>query len=196
MPGEIQSIFSMTDSEKLNKSFRLFYQSHLWMYQEFVPKMIENNRGHLAIISSEVVFTQLAFIAVYSSFKTAQLKLLEALDAELNHISSNQIKTTAVYLGGLKRGISTSMVRSFGYGEKYLSVFGLSSEYAAKKIVNSILQNRKCVFLPLYVYMIVLVKYLLPTACSELFLNSKNFIRNDKLLYTKDEKHMKADKLK
>ncbi len=192
----------MTDTEKLNKAFRLFYQSHLWLYQEFVPKMIEKNHGHLAIISSEVVFTQLAYIAVYSSFKTAQLKLLEALDAELNHVDSNKIKTTAIYLGGLKRGISTSMVKTFGGGEKYLSLYGLSSEYAAKKILDSILQNRKYVFLPLYVYILVLIKYLMPTSCADVILNSRNFIQTDKFQYIAQQTHAsdfhqkKTEKLK
>jgi all-trans-retinol dehydrogenase (NAD+) len=191
IPCEVESVFSMRDSEKLNKSFKLFYESHLWMYQEFLPKMIEKNHGHVVVVSSECVFTKLAFIHTYSGMKTAQAKLFECVDSELNYSADNKIKTTLIYLGGLRRGISTTMIRKFlvnnPIGMKYIDKFGLSDEYASKRIVKSVLKNEKYVYLPFYVYLIVFIKYFLPTACCELLLTSRNFINNRSLLvYNRD----------
>ena len=124
IPCEVQSVFKMLDSNKLNKVFKLFYESHLWMYQEFVPKMIEKNQGHLVLISSECVFSKIAFTQIYSSMKSAQTKLFECVDAELNFQINNKINTTLIYLGGLCKGISTEMVKTLHPKSKYLEKFG------------------------------------------------------------------------
>ena len=192
IPCEVESVFNMRDSSKLHKTFTLFYESHLWMYQEFLPKMIEKNHGHLVLISSETVFTKLAFIHMYSGMKSAQAKLFECVEAELNYSIDNKIKSTLVYLGGLQRGISTSMVQKFlkdnPLGMKYIDKFGLSNEYASKRIVKSVVRDEKYIYLPLYVYIIVFLKFVLPTACSELLLTSRNFIKNNSLIFYKREK--------
>lgn len=196
-PCEIESVFNLTH-DKLDKSFKLFYESHVWLYQEFLPSMIEKNHGHLALISSETVFTKLAFIHTYSSFKAAQAKLFETVDGELNYIENNQIKTTLVYLGGLKQGISTSMIKKFlpnnPIGFKCINKIGMSNEYASKRIVKSVLKNQKYVYLPLYVYIIVFIKYLLPEKCFDLLFTSKNFMDNSNLLVHSRSKEILKEK--
>lgn len=191
VPCEVESIFNLRDSDKLHKAFKLFYESHLWMYQEFVPKMIEKNHGHLVVISSETVFTKLAFTHMYSGMKTAQAKLFECVDAELNYSPDNKINTTLIYLGGLRKGISTSMIEKFfnksTSGKQFIDKFGLTNEYASKRIVKAVLRNNKYVYLPLYVYLLVFTKYFLPTLCSEHLLTSRNFIHNNNLLVHKRE---------
>ena len=185
IPCEVESIFSMRDSEKLHKTFKLFYESHLWMYQEFVPEMIEKNHGHLVVISSETVFTKLAFTHMYSGMKSAQAKLFECVDSELNYLPDNKVKSTLVYLGGLRKGISTTMVQSLHPNSKYLEKFGLTSEYASKLIMKSVLRNKKYIYLPGYVYLIVFIKYFLPICFSELLFRSRNVINNDNLIVHK-----------
>ena len=186
IPCEVESIFSMRDSEKLHKTFKLFYESHLWMYQEFVPEMIEKNHGHLVVISSETVFTKLAFTHMYSGMKSAQAKLFECVDSELNYLPDNKVKSTLVYLGGLRKGISTTMIQKFYENTtpamQYIDKFGLTNEYASKSILKSVIRNDKYVYLPFYVYLLVITKYFLPSLCSELLLTSRNFIHNKNLI--------------
>jgi all-trans-retinol dehydrogenase (NAD+) len=190
VPCEVDSVFKIRDSDKLHKVFKLFYESHLWMYQEFLPTMIEKNHGHLVVISSETVFTKLAFTHMYSGMKTAQAKLFECVDAELNFQINNKVNTSLVYLGGLREGISTEMLKTLHPKSKYLEKFGLTSEYASKCILKSILKNKKTIFLPFYVYIICFIRYFLPGCISECLFNSRNFVNNEKLVIYKhsDEK--------
>ena len=185
IPCEVQSVFKMLDSNKLNKVFKLFYESHLWMYQEFVPKMIEKNQGHLVLISSECVFSKIAFTQIYSSMKSAQTKLFECVDAELNFQINNKINTTLIYLGGLCKGISTEMVKTLHPKSKYLEKFGLTSEYASQCILKAILKNKKYIFLPFYVYIIFFIRCVLPSCISEFLFKSRNFVKNNNLVIYK-----------
>ncbi len=92
-------------TQETNDSFTLFYQSNVWMYQEFLPQMEERNSGHFVLISSQALFLNLPIVATYTALKAAQAKLLEAIDTELMMKNKqNKIKTSIVYLGGLNGG--------------------------------------------------------------------------------------------
>ena len=122
--------------------------------------------------------------------KSAQMKLFECVDAELNFQINNKVNTSLVYLGGLRKGISSEMVKTLHPKSKYLEKFGLTSEYASKCILKSILKNKKTIFLPFYVYTICFIRYFLPGCISECLFNSRNFVNNEKLVIYKhsDEK--------
>jgi short-subunit dehydrogenase len=108
---EKQSNKILTKSEsyasyQLAEAFKLFYQSNLWLYQEFLPQMKERNNGHFVLVSSEAVHLNIPQMSTYTCLKAAQTKLIETFDTELNqNDKSNKIKTTVVYLGPLKGGL-------------------------------------------------------------------------------------------
>jgi short-subunit dehydrogenase len=92
-------------SYQLAEAFKLFYQSNLWLYQEFLPQMKERNTGHFVLVSSESVHLNVPQMSTYSCLKAAQTKLIETFDTELNQNDKlNKIKTSVVYLGPLKGG--------------------------------------------------------------------------------------------
>jgi all-trans-retinol dehydrogenase (NAD+) len=73
--------------------------AHFWMFQAFLPKMIENNRGHIVAMSSMAGIMGFQNLVPYCGSKFAVRGIQEALSEELrcktNGKSQVRLKNTS-----------------------------------------------------------------------------------------------------
>lgn len=78
------------------KEIRMIYEintiAHCWMFQAFLPKMIEKNQGHIVALSSVAGLTGLNNLVPYCGSKFAVRGTMEALLEELRQHSNGQSK--------------------------------------------------------------------------------------------------------
>lgn len=168
------SVLDAFKSEDDIRMFNLFYESHKWTYQEFVPKMIENKCGHLVVISSLSAELNMPYMSMYSSLKLAQVKLLECLDEEIkvNH-KDCEINTSIVHLGLMDEGLTSTVSQKFHINFKS----AMKAEDASKKIVKGILRNDKHINVPGYIGLITLMRALFPIQCFQLWVNPDEMVK-------------------
>lgn len=73
--------------------------AHFWMFQAFLPKMIESNRGHIVALSSMAGIMGFQNLVPYCASKFAVRGLQEAMSEELRCKSNGQsnIKFTTIF---------------------------------------------------------------------------------------------------
>jgi hypothetical protein len=148
---------TIVDKDNQASSIHHYYESQKWIYQEFLPKMIEQNYGHLVLVSSETAVYDLPFKSTISSLQIAQIKRVECVDAELYAGNkNNQIKYSIVYLNAKE------------------------NEDTCKNVVKSILKNETHIFLPRYLNYINMLKTILPVKCFNLLFNTSILVKNKK----------------
>ncbi|XP_040828637.1 epidermal retinol dehydrogenase 2 [Ochotona curzoniae] len=143
--------------EHMEKSFDVNFKAHLWTYKAFLPAMIANNHGHLVCISSSAGLVGVNALADYCASKFAAFGFAESVYME--HYAQNQkgIKTTIVCPFFIKTGMfegCTSRCPSL------LPI--LEPEYAVRKIIDAILQERVYLYMPKFLYFIMFLKSFLP----------------------------------
>lgn len=168
------SVLDAFNSDDDIRMFNLFYESHKWTYQEFVPKMIENKWGHLVVISSLSAELNMPYMSMYTSLKLAQVKLLECLGEEikLNHKDCD-INASVVHLGLMDEGLTSVVSEKFHINYKS----AMKAEDACKKIVKGIERNYKHINVPGYVGLITIMKALLPVQCFQLIVNPDEMVK-------------------
>ena len=151
------STFLRTSDEKILKTMDVNVNSNFWTAKAFLPSMIERNSGHLVTISSAAGIIGVTGLADYSASKFAAFGLHEALRTELRRLKS-RVRTTVV----CPFFISTGMFE--GVSTRYPLVLPIyRPEKAAARIVKAILNNRKRLIMPPFVYSVFFLR-LLPVA--------------------------------
>lgn len=150
---EAKSILDTNYEQDIEMHFKISYLSQLWLIQEFLQPMIDQNSGHFLTVSSNSALIDMPLISSYASFKLAQTKLIETLREELIFNGIKSIKTTIAYPSILKGGIAD------GFGDSYemdKDVY-VSGTDAAKIITSAVLKNKDAVYIPAmhgYLYII------------------------------------------
>lgn len=153
---QFKSIFNFEKPEELSQAFRLQYESQLWLLQEFLPKMIELNKGHIITITNENVIKKQSGTSRFSSLKAAQIKFIECLDSELSaNDYANNLHTSIVFLHDAWKQTTKG-------GENKV----------AEKIVDGIRKNRKYIYTSYTTVLMYILKSALPSACFELIYNN------------------------
>lgn len=173
--GAASIAIDKNDSDEEVQLFKLFYQSPKWMFQELIggelsPKQQEL---HFVVISSACSLVNLPYISTYSSLKQAQCKLIECFDEELSLNPQNKMKTSIVYLGILRDGLS----QKYGNYFKINWSTCLTGEQASRQIVKEVLQSKKSIYIPSYFYFVQVFKALLPEKCFQLLINTQSLIK-------------------
>ncbi|XP_070337331.1 epidermal retinol dehydrogenase 2 isoform X2 [Equus asinus] len=141
--------------ELIEKSFDVNFKAHLWTYKAFLPAMIANDHGHLVCISSSAGLTGVNGLADYCASKFAAFGFAEAVFAETVAQKQMGIKTTIV----CPLLINTGMFE--GCTTKFPSLLPvLEPEYAVRKIVDAILQEKVYLYIPRVLYFLVFLKRL------------------------------------
>ncbi|CRK89700.1 CLUMA_CG003407, isoform A [Clunio marinus] len=91
-------IFKHSEAE-IRKLYEINTLAHYWMFQAFLPKMIEKNHGHIVSMSSIAGIVGLQNLVPYCGSKFAVRGHVEALKEELRLQSngSSKIKFTCIY---------------------------------------------------------------------------------------------------
>ncbi len=84
---------------EIRKCFEINTLAHCWMFQAFLPRMIEKNHGHIVALSSIAGLIGFNNLVPYCGSKYAVRGMMEAMLEELRQTSNgkNKIKFTTVF---------------------------------------------------------------------------------------------------
>jgi all-trans-retinol dehydrogenase (NAD+) len=68
-----RSILDTNYAQDIEAHFKIGYLSQLWLIQQFLRSMIEQNHGHFVTISSSSALVDLPLVSSYASIKTSQV---------------------------------------------------------------------------------------------------------------------------
>ncbi|OXA56961.1 Epidermal retinol dehydrogenase 2 [Folsomia candida] len=91
------SPFLDTSETDVESMFSVNILSHIWVIKQFLPKMLEVNKGHLVSVCSAAGLLPTRNLVSYSSTKHAVHGLYDALRDELRMRNDNKVKITSVY---------------------------------------------------------------------------------------------------
>ena len=83
---------------QIRKTFETNILAHFWMLEAFLPKMIEDNYGHIVAISSINGLIPIKNLVPYCSTKFAVRGLMECLFEELRLNSNGKSKVTYIMI--------------------------------------------------------------------------------------------------
>lgn len=149
--------FLSCPDELMEKSFDVNFKAHLWTYKAFLPAMIANDHGHLVCISSSAGLIGVNGLADYCASKFAAFGFAESIFMELFAQKITGIKTTIVCPFFIKTGMFEGCTTGC---PSLLPI--LEPEYAVRKIVDAILQEKMYLCIPRFIYFMMFLKSILP----------------------------------
>lgn len=151
------SDFLNCPDDLMEKSLDVNFKAHLWTYKCFLPAMIANDHGHLVCISSSAGLVGVNKLADYCASKFAAYGFAESIFTETIVQKLKGIKTTIVCPFFINTGMfeGCSTVRPF-----LLPI--LEPEYVVEKIVDAILKEKVYLYVPRFLYFVMVLKSILP----------------------------------
>ncbi|XP_014647033.1 PREDICTED: epidermal retinol dehydrogenase 2 [Ceratotherium simum simum] len=143
--------------ELMEKSFDVNFKAHLWTYKAFLPAMIASNHGHLVCISSLAGLIGANGLADYCASKFAAFGFAESVFVETFVRKQTGIKTTIVCPFLIKTGMFEGCTTRC---PTLLPI--LEPEYAVRKIVDAILQEKLYLYIPRFLYFMMFLKSFMP----------------------------------
>lgn len=148
-----KSLLDLPDSG-IQKVMSINSLAHFWTTKAFLPDMMERNYGHVVTIASLAGYFGQNRLTDYCASKFAAIGFDESLDQELRAGGYDGIRTTCVcpyYINtGMFDGVQSRVVPI------------LKPETVARRIVNGILTNDEVVIIPHSLYIMILLKTMLP----------------------------------
>ena len=128
-----------TSEEALRTTFGVNCMALWFTTQEFLPRMIQLDKGHVVTVASIASFVALATAADYSATKAGALAFHEALASEIKHYyKSPKILTTVVH----PNFVNTPLIEDYSSRLQDRGVRLLTSDQVADKIVSQIHSRR------------------------------------------------------
>ncbi|KAJ4439973.1 hypothetical protein ANN_08104, partial [Periplaneta americana] len=137
-----------TPPSSVSKVLETNVASHFLMIRNFLPGMLERNKGHIVAIASCCGLIALANVTLYTSSKYAVVGLMGSLTEELKLLGRSNIKTTCV---------CPYLVRTIPEidSEVDARIPPLEAVDAARQIVKGILQERGMFTVPNYLRSVI-----------------------------------------
>ncbi|KAK3088330.1 hypothetical protein FSP39_017729 [Pinctada imbricata] len=129
-----------TEEAEIRRTFEINTLCHFWTVKEFLPSMMEQNRGHIVTIASMAAKAGTAYLVDYCSSKFAAFGFTEALSDELRVLGKTNIQTTTV----CPMFVDTGLVETI----KYKAGKILTPEEVSRATVNGVLTNLDVVYVP------------------------------------------------
>ncbi|KAI0118238.1 hypothetical protein GGR51DRAFT_207881 [Nemania sp. FL0031] len=137
----ITSIFPILEipESHLRKTFGVNTLSHWFTAQQFIPHMIEMNKGHVVTVASIASFVALPTSAHYSASKASALSFHESLTCELRHChKAPNVLTTVVHPSFVR----TPLIKDFVGHLEQSNLHMLTPDDVAAPIVARIKSRR------------------------------------------------------
>uniref|UniRef100_A0A1A9ZPW5 Uncharacterized protein n=1 Tax=Glossina pallidipes TaxID=7398 RepID=A0A1A9ZPW5_GLOPL len=158
-----------TPDHLIERSFNVNVMAHFWTTKAFLPKMIENENGHIVTIASMAGHVGINKLVDYSASKFAAVGFDEALRLELEVLGHNNIKTTC---------ICPFFIQQTGMFDNVLArwVSTLNPNEVADRIIIAIKRNEKLAIIPSFLRVECKVEATIcglkatPLACASAFL--------------------------
>ena len=159
--GLVQGKFFLESNEETtSKIMTVNAESNFWTIREFLPSMIERNKGQIVAIASLAGKVGCGGLSDYCASKFAQYGFHESLRIELKILEKN-INVTTICPWFINTGMFSGVSTGILYGQ--LDQFGV-----ADRIVNAILQREEEVLLPWrFVIIVHLGKLLLTSSMAD-----------------------------
>lgn len=127
------------------KIFDVNIFSHIWLCKEFLPDMIQSNKGHIVNMASVVGLMGAYKLTDYSSSKFAVVGFTESLRMELKVLNcENRIVITLICPFHVK----TELFKGVEFSRLKWASLSLKPDYVANEIVNGILLNKELLLIP------------------------------------------------
>ncbi|XP_026879757.1 retinol dehydrogenase 10-A [Electrophorus electricus] len=163
--------------ELIERTMVVNCHAHFWTTKAFLPKMLEMNHGHIVTVASSLGLFSTAGVEDYCASKFGAIGFHESLSHEIKASEKDGIKMTLVcpYL------VDTGMFRGCRI-RKEIEPFmpPLKPEFCVKQAMRAILTDQPMVCTPRIVYMVNLMKSILPF---EAIVCMYRFLGADKCMY-------------
>jgi len=141
-------------------------ESHFWTTKAFLPTMIKKNHGHVVTVASGAGLFGIHKLADYCASKFGAVGFAESLMAELHTLGKDGVKSTLVCPYFISTGMFDGVQTRFGW---LLPI--LTPDYVTDKIIEAMLQNQEVLMMPRFLYLMCIVKNLLPVKASFVLMN-------------------------
>jgi len=149
----VGKFFNEHSHAEIDKTMIINSSALMHITKEFLPGMVADNSGHIVNIASAAGLVSNPKMSVYVASKWAVIGWSDSLRLEMEKTSSN-IKVTTVtpyYINtGMFDGVKSSIIPI------------VDPAVAAKKIISGIEKNKRFVRMPGIVYLLPLIKGILP----------------------------------
>ncbi|XP_046803123.1 estradiol 17-beta-dehydrogenase 11 [Lucilia cuprina] len=147
-----------TPDHLIERSFNVNVMAHFWTTKAFLPKMIENQRGHIATIASLAGHVGITKLVDYCASKFAAVGFDEALRLELEVLGHTNIQTTCVcpffiQQTGMFDDVNARWVPT------------LNPNDVADRVITAIQKNEKIAIIPGYIKLLLSFKWTFPWGC-------------------------------
>ncbi|XP_036329243.1 estradiol 17-beta-dehydrogenase 11-like [Rhagoletis pomonella] len=132
--------------------------AHFWTTKAFLPRMIEQQRGHIATIASLAGHVGITKLVDYCASKFAAVGFDEALRLELDVLGHSNIQTTC---------ICPFFIQATGMFDDVNArwVPTLNPNDVADRIILAIKKNEKITIIPGYIRLLLSLKWTFPWGC-------------------------------
>lgn len=137
-----------------------------WIMKEFLPAMLSRNHGHIVNVVSSSGLFGFAHMSDNCTSKFAMVGMMESLDHELTLAGYDGVITTLVYPASISTTLYEKSRHLFNYITK-----PLAAQFVSRKIMHAVLVNRKNVCIPRILYLLSVIKSILPTKAFMLVVN-------------------------
>lgn len=135
------------DPEEIEKIFKINVFAHFWIIKAFLPRMLQNNKGHIVALSSCAGLMGFRNLVPYCGSKFAVRGFMEALYEETGFQLNSQIKYTVIYPYMVDTGLCKKPRIRFA---KLMPL--LSPKYVAEYIVDAQRKDVTESTIPGYIY--------------------------------------------
>ncbi|CAF0710608.1 unnamed protein product [Brachionus calyciflorus] len=160
--------FMECKEEEFISTMRVNLFASYWFLREFLPSMLSRNHGHIVSVASSAGLFGFCHMSDNCTSKFALVGLMESLDHELTLAGYDGVVTTLVYPASINTTLYAKSRHLFNYLTK-----PLPAQYVAKRIMHAILVNQKNVCVPRILYLLAVIKSILP---SKAFMLIANFV--------------------
>uniref|UniRef100_A0A1I8PKM0 Short-chain dehydrogenase/reductase family 16C member 6 n=1 Tax=Stomoxys calcitrans TaxID=35570 RepID=A0A1I8PKM0_STOCA len=147
-----------TPDHLIERSFNVNVMAHFWTTKAFLPKMIENQCGHIVTIASLAGHVGITKLVDYCASKFAAVGFDEALRLELEVLGHTNIQTTCVcpffiQQTGMFDDVNARWVPT------------LNANDVADRVIQAIKKNEKIAIIPGYCKFLLSFKWTFPWGC-------------------------------
>jgi len=148
--------FMDTPDELALKTFEVNTIAHFWTVKAFLPAMLEKDHGHIVSIASCAGLGGVRGLCDYCSSKFGAVGFQESLHMELKAMEKN-IHTTVVCPYFINTGMFDGVQTRFP-----LLLPIMEPSYVVEQIMDAILHNKECLYLPRILHFAMILKVFLP----------------------------------
>lgn len=147
--------------EAIERTFKVNAISHFYTIKEFLPSMLEQNKGHIVTIASVAGLGGVSKMTDYCASKYAAVGIDDSLRNELKYLNSN-VKTTCVcpyYINtGMFKGVTTRFNFLFPM---------LTEQWVAGRIIKAVKYNEEVLLMPKTMNSATYLKAFLPISWTD-----------------------------